>query len=249
MRTSRWIIALVIIAVVAVVMIKQSGRRSPSELAAVETRARQHARAVRQAGKRVAPTSELAAGEQAQPARGGEEATAHRAPAPRQSPTSVPARVVAEHGKTAAAASTSPAARSSARPANRASPQAAPRLSEPPQKQPAQEEKTDGPLPGSILATCLKTGLPTMADFGRVWCIPCKQMVPVLKQAARDYSGKANIVFVDLEDYADLGREHRITAMPTQVFFDAAGKEVTRHMGYIGNPDIDAQLAKMGVKK
>jgi thioredoxin 1 len=110
-------------------------------------------------------------------------------------------------------------------------------------------KKPEGPLPGSKLADCLKSGRPTMADFGRGWCKPCKAMVPVLKQAAQDYWGKANIVFVELGEYMDLARKYRIAVMPEQIFFDAKGKEVSRHMGYIDNEGIDAQFAQMGLKK
>jgi thioredoxin 1 len=113
----------------------------------------------------------------------------------------------------------------------------------------AAERKRPGPLPGSELAKCLKSGRPTMADFGRGWCIPCKMMVPVLKRAAQDYRGRANIVFVELDEYADLGRKHRIAAMPTQIFFNAKGKEVSRNMGYLDSKGIDLQFAKMAVKK
>jgi len=88
-----------------------------------------------------------------------------------------------------------------------------------------------------------------MADFGKGWCIPCKQMVPVLKQAAQDYWGKANIVFVELDEYADLGRQYRIAAMPTQIFFDGKGEEVSRHMGYMGTEDIERELAALGITK
>jgi len=114
---------------------------------------------------------------------------------------------------------------------------------------PSAEGKPEGPLPGSKLAECLKSGRPTMADFGKGWCQPCKMMVPVLERAASDYSGKANIVFVDMEQYDDLARMFRISVMPTQIFFDAKGHEVTRHIGYMSGEDIDSQIARLGVRK
>lgn len=106
-----------------------------------------------------------------------------------------------------------------------------------------------GPLPGSALPGCLKNGRPTMADFGKEWCVPCKAMVPVLQAAAEDYAGKVNIVFVNLEDDSELGLVHKIATMPTQIFFDAKGKEVSRHIGYLDNAGISAELAKAGLDK
>jgi len=114
---------------------------------------------------------------------------------------------------------------------------------------PAAQKKQDGPLAGSQLEKCLKSRKPTMADFGRGWCKPCKMMVPVLEQAVREYRGKANIVFVELGEYGSLGHQHRIIAMPTQIFFDAKGKEVARHIGYLDNKGIDEKFAQMRVRK
>jgi thioredoxin 1 len=109
--------------------------------------------------------------------------------------------------------------------------------------------RQESALPGSRLDDCLRSGRPTLADFGKGWCVPCRMMEPVLKRAGQNYRGKANIVFVDMEEYGNLARQYRIAAMPTQIFFDAQGKEVTRHLGYMGTEDIERELAALGVKK
>ena len=111
-----------------------------------------------------------------------------------------------------------------------------------------QSSSEAGPLPGTELAAVLRSGRPTMADFGKGWCQPCKAMVPVLERAARQYKGKANVVFVDMEAYPAIAAAHRINVMPTQIFFDAAGKEVARHIGFMPNEDINRELTKAGVK-
>jgi thioredoxin 1 len=112
-----------------------------------------------------------------------------------------------------------------------------------------ESEKGAAPLPGSKLEASLKNGRVTMADFGKGWCQPCKMMVPVLERAASDYAGKANIVFVDMEQYDDLARMFRITVMPTQIFFDAKGHQVARHIGYMSAEDVEKQLAALAVKR
>lgn len=145
----------------------------------------------------------------------------------------------------------SSAAPSPAATRNPTSPLTAPSLPSPPASptQVAKDSDHDGPLPGSALADCLKSGRPTMADFGRTWCKACKAMVPILKQAAKDYQGKAHIVFVDLGKYSKEGREYRVKAMPTQVFFDARGKEVGRHVGFMSGEQITRRMADLGVSR
>lgn len=118
-----------------------------------------------------------------------------------------------------------------------------------PEAAPQPEPKPEGPLPGSKLKECLKNGRPTMADFGLGTCKPCKAMEPILKQATQDYWGRANILFVELDKYGDLAREYRIAVMPTQIFFDASGKQTDSHIGFMDREEMDRRLAALGVKQ
>jgi thioredoxin 1 len=120
---------------------------------------------------------------------------------------------------------------------------------EPPSETPDNPPRPVGPLRGSKLTECLKSGRPTMADFGLGTCKTCKAMQPILKQAAQDYWGKANIVFVELDKYPELAREYRIAVMPTQIFLDAEGKQVDSHMGYMDRAEIDRRLTALGVER
>jgi thioredoxin 1 len=124
-----------------------------------------------------------------------------------------------------------------------------PAEAEPAAGQPAQPEPKEPvePLPGSKLKQALSSGQPTMVDFGAGWCQPCKMMDPVLKEAARKYQGKANIVYVDTDEFPQMARDYKIRAIPTQIFFDSSGKEVNRHMGYWPLEELDRQLAALGV--
>jgi thioredoxin 1 len=105
------------------------------------------------------------------------------------------------------------------------------------------------PLSGADLATCLASGQPTMADFGKGWCQPCKLMVPVLEEAAAEWQGRAHIVYVDMEVYPQVAEAHGVRVMPTQIFFDRTGKEVSRHEGFIPQEEIAAQLREIGAGK
>ncbi len=98
------------------------------------------------------------------------------------------------------------------------------------------------------LSKALKSGRPVVADFGRGTCIPCKMMQPILEKLQKDYAGRAEILILDVGEYASLSRKHRIMMIPTQIFFDAKGKEVLRHQGFMSEADIVAQFEKMGVE-
>ena len=90
-------------------------------------------------------------------------------------------------------------------------------------------------------------GMVTMIDLGAKKCIPCKMMAPILEKMEKVYQGKAAIVFIDVwENRAQAGR-FGISVIPTQIFFDPKGKEVYRHVGFMSEEAIVAQLKKMGV--
>jgi len=98
------------------------------------------------------------------------------------------------------------------------------------------------------LEQALENGLPTIADFGRGTCIPCKQMKPILEDLAKEYEGKVNVLIISVDEYSDLTRQHEIMAIPTQIFFNSNGQEIDRHVGFFAREDIIAQLQTMGIE-
>lgn len=93
------------------------------------------------------------------------------------------------------------------------------------------------------------SGKPTMVEFGAAGCVPCDMMQPILEQLRKDYPKKLNVVFVHVREEQILSARYGIRSIPVQVFFDAKGKEVFRHVGFFPQTEVDMQLAKMGVQK
>jgi len=91
-------------------------------------------------------------------------------------------------------------------------------------------------------------GMVTMVDLGAKSCIPCKMMAPILERMEKRYAGKAAIIFLDVWKDPAPAHHFGIRAIPTQIFFDRKGKEVYRHMGFMSEEAIVAQLQAMGVK-
>jgi len=91
-------------------------------------------------------------------------------------------------------------------------------------------------------------GMVTMVDVGAKACIPCKMMIPIMEKMEKVYQGKAAIIFIDVWVNREQAPRFRVSAIPTQIFYDAKGKEVYRHVGFMSEEAIVAQLQKMGVK-
>ena len=98
------------------------------------------------------------------------------------------------------------------------------------------------------IRAALGSGRPTVADFGARSCIPCKKMAPILAELEHELKGRGNVLFTDVREDGDLARLYRIQMIPTQIFFDAKGKEVKRHMGFMDKADIVKELKAAGLK-
>ena len=96
------------------------------------------------------------------------------------------------------------------------------------------------------LEEALSNGKPTVAEFGAATCIPCKKMKPILEEIVAEYGDKLNLCFTDVRIHTNIATKYRISLMPTQIFFDTAGQEVTRHVGYWPKEDVLAHLEGLG---
>lgn len=90
--------------------------------------------------------------------------------------------------------------------------------------------------------------LPKLLDLGATQCIPCKMMAPILEEMKKEYAGRMEVEFVDVwqKENAERAKKHGIESIPTQIFFDPAGKELRRHVGYISKEDILATWKELG---
>lgn len=91
-------------------------------------------------------------------------------------------------------------------------------------------------------------GMVTMVDIGAKKCIPCKMMAPILERLEAQYRGRAAIRFIDVWENPDAGKPFGIGLIPTQIFYDASGKEQYRHEGFLAEDAIQARLTQMGVQ-
>jgi thioredoxin 1 len=89
--------------------------------------------------------------------------------------------------------------------------------------------------------------LPRLLDLGAGKCIPCKMMAPILEELKQEYAGRMNVEFIDVWQNPDAGKQYGIEMIPTQIFFDAEGRELFRHVGFYGRDDILGKWKELGV--
>ncbi len=81
--------------------------------------------------------------------------------------------------------------------------------------------------------------LPRLLDLGATKCIPCKRMAPILEALKVDYAGAVDVQFIDVWQNPQAGRPYGIRLIPTQIFFDRAGRERFRHEGFYARKEIE----------
>jgi thioredoxin 1 len=89
--------------------------------------------------------------------------------------------------------------------------------------------------------------IPRLVDLGAGKCIPCKMMAPILEDLKKTLVGKLDVQFIDVWENPEAGKKYEVNVIPTQIFYDAQGKELFRHEGFYGKDDILAKWKELGV--
>jgi thioredoxin 1 len=98
-----------------------------------------------------------------------------------------------------------------------------------------------------VAAAPSASGVPRLVDLGSVTCIPCKMMAPILEELKKEYAGRLSVEFYDVVQNPAVAKQYNMKLMPTQIFFDASGRELFRHEGFFAKDDILAKWKELAV--
>ena len=69
-----------------------------------------------------------------------------------------------------------------------------------------------------------------LVDFWATWCSPCKAMMPVVEEVARELGGTVKIGKLNVDENPDATQRSFVMNIPTLLFFKG-GREVGRMVG------------------
>ena len=101
------------------------------------------------------------------------------------------------------------------------------------------------PMPAQAQGVAPAKGKPAVYDFGAKHCIPCKEMQKVVAELKPQYGDQVEFRMVYTDEEMPLFEKYKIVAIPTQVFFDASGKEVDRHIGALPKEEVLKKLKEL----
>ena len=73
-------------------------------------------------------------------------------------------------------------------------------------------------------------------------------MYNTLEELKKDYADIINVEFIDVFKNPDEAKKYKINVIPTQIFYDASGKELFRHEGFFSKEDILGKWKEFGVE-
>jgi len=98
------------------------------------------------------------------------------------------------------------------------------------------------PLPAQSQSSPPKPGRPAVYEFGAKSCIPCIQMQQVMAELKDSHGHLVEFRMVYVDENRDLFPQYKIMLIPTQVFLNAEGKEVDRHIGALPKEELLQKL-------
>jgi len=72
-------------------------------------------------------------------------------------------------------------------------------------------------------------------------------MAPILEELKKDYADKFVTEFIDVWENEGAAKKYGVEVIPTQIFFDANGKELFRHVGFYSKEDILNKWKELGI--
>jgi thioredoxin 1 len=101
--------------------------------------------------------------------------------------------------------------------------------------------------PAASVPARADAGKPGVLELGSDTCASCRAMIKVLDELRERHGDTMRIESYNIRKDAQMLSKWNIMAIPTIVFVDADGRELTRHIGYLSADEIDAQFHRLGI--
>ncbi len=87
-----------------------------------------------------------------------------------------------------------------------------------------------------------------LVELGATTCQACIAMHDELALLREECGPGLAVEEINVWKDEAAGRRYGVSVIPTQVFFDAQGREVDRHVGFLARADIRQRFAERGVE-
>jgi len=89
----------------------------------------------------------------------------------------------------------------------------------------------------SLEARLFESDSPKIVEFWAPWCVPCRQMEPILEELSEEYRGSVETIRINADEHPDLATRLKIYTIPT-VLLVQGGAERARRSGVQSRSDL-----------
>jgi len=79
-------------------------------------------------------------------------------------------------------------------------------------------------------------------DFSATWCGPCKRLVPIMEELAKEYEEKVFIGKIDIEESPETTENFDIMSVPTILFFKNGELQEGKIVGLPSKQDLENKI-------
>lgn len=83
---------------------------------------------------------------------------------------------------------------------------------------------------------------PQVVEFWAPWCVPCRQMAPILQRVAERYAGRVELTKINVDEQPEQARAYGVMAVPALVVL-RQGQVILRRTGALDEVGLEAVFA------
>lgn len=85
----------------------------------------------------------------------------------------------------------------------------------------------------------LQSDKPVLVDFWAAWCVPCKNIAPILDEIAEEYDGQLKVCKVNVDENELTAPKYNVRGIPTLMLFKGGALEATK-VGQVSKSQLAA---------
>ena len=89
-----------------------------------------------------------------------------------------------------------------------------------------------------FLNEVINSELPVLVDFWAEWCGPCKQIAPLVEEAAEEFKDKIKVCKMDIDANRETAAEYGIRSIPTLMIFSNS-ENIGTEIGALTKQQLD----------